>query len=117
GTEITFYPDETIFETVSVNYNTVLDRLRHAAYLTKGVRTSIEDEATGKQYGFYFEGGIQSYVKHLNRGKDVVDEDVFYVDKSVKDVQVEVSLQYADVYTETIKPFANNVFNPDGGTH
>lgn len=117
GTEITFYPDETIFESVKFNYDTILDRLRHAAYLTKAIRTNLEDEASGKRYSFYFEGGIQSYVKHLNFGKDVVDEDVFYVDKVVKDVQVEISMQYADVYTETIKAFANNVFNPDGGTH
>lgn len=117
GTEITFYPDETIFETVKINYDTVLDRLRHAAYLTKGIRTSIEDERTGERYGFYFEGGIQSYVRHLNYGKDVVDEDVFYVDKPVNDVQVEVALQYAETYTETVKAFANNVYNPDGGTH
>lgn len=117
GTEITFYPDETIFETVKVNYETVLNRLRHAAYLTKGIHTSLVDERTGQRYGFYFEGGIQSYVKHLNHGKEVVDEDVFYVDKQVEDVQVEIALQYADVYTETIKAFANNVFNPDGGTH
>lgn len=117
GTEITFYPDETIFESVKINYGTVLDRLRHAAYLTKAVRTSLEDERSGERYSFYFEGGIQSYVKHLNYGKDVVDEAVFYVDKTVSDVQVEVAMQYADVYTETIKAFANNVFNPDGGTH
>ncbi len=117
GTEITFYPDDTIFETVKINYDTVLDRLRHAAYLTKGIRTSLADEQTGKRYGFYFEGGIQSYVKHLNHGKDVVDEDVFYVDKMVKDVQVEIALQYTDAFSETIKSFANNVFNPDGGTH
>lgn len=117
GTEITFYPDETIFESVIFNYDTVLDRLRHAAYLTKGIRTSLEDEATGRKYSFYFEGGIQSYVKHLNLSKDVIDEDVFYVDKKVDDVQVEVAMQYADVYSETIKAFANNVFNPDGGTH
>lgn len=117
GTEITFYPDETIFESVKINYETVLDRLRHAAYLTKGIRTSLQDERTGERYSFYFEGGIQSYVKHLNFGKDVVDEDVFYVDKMVSDVQVEIAMQYADVYTETIKAFANNVFNPDGGTH
>ncbi len=117
GTEITFWPDDTIFETVKVNYDTVLDRLRHAAYLTKGIRTELEDERTGERYSFYFEGGIQSYVKHLNHGKDVVDEDVFYVDKTVKDVQVEIALQYADVYSENIKAFANNVFNPDGGTH
>jgi DNA gyrase subunit B len=117
GTEITFYPDETIFETTTINYDTVLDRLRHAAYLTKGIRTSIEDERNGKRYSFYFEGGIQSYVKHLNVGKEPVDDDVFYVDRMVKDVQIEVALQYTDAYTETIKTFANNVLNPDGGTH
>lgn len=117
GTEITFYPDETIFETVKINYETVLNRLRHAAYLTKGIRTSLDDEASGQRYAFYFEGGIQSYVKHLNHGKEVVDEDIFYVDKLVKDVQVEIALQYTEVYSETIKAFANNVYNPDGGTH
>ena len=117
GTEITFYPDDTIFESVDIDYETVLGRLRHAAYLTKGIRTSIQDEATGKAYSFYFEGGIKSYVKHLNYGKELIDEDIFYVDKVVNDVQVEVSLQYTDAYTETIKTFANNVFNPDGGTH
>lgn len=118
GTEITFYPDDTIFkEGVQFNNDTILDRLRHAAYLTKGVRTLFEDEKTGQRYGFYFEGGIQSYVKHLNLGKDVVDEDVFYVEKQVEDSVVEISLQYADAFTEIVKAFANNVYNPDGGTH
>ncbi|HMH31166.1 MAG TPA: DNA topoisomerase (ATP-hydrolyzing) subunit B [Methylomirabilota bacterium] len=118
GTEITFYPDETIFkESTKFSYDTILDRLRHAAYLTKGIHTHLEDEATGRRYGFYFEGGIQSYVKHLNIGKEVVDDDIFYVDKTVKDTQVEISLQYTDAYSETIKAFANNVLNPDGGTH
>lgn len=117
GTEITFWPDGTIFEATTFSYDTILDRLRHAAYLTKGIHTSITDKKSGKSYGFYFEGGIQSYVKHLNIGKEVVDDDVFYVDKMVNDVQVEVSLQYTDAYTETVKAFANNVFNPDGGTH
>jgi DNA gyrase subunit B len=117
GTEITFYADDTIFESTKFNYETILDRLRHAAYLTKGVHTSLEDEKTGERYGFYFEGGIQSYVKHLNIGKEAVDDDIFYVDKTSKDVQVEISLQYTDAYTETIKAFANNVLNPDGGTH
>ena len=118
GTEITFYADDTIFtESTKFNYETILDRLRHAAYLTKGIHTSLEDEASGRRYGFYFEGGIQSYVKHLNIGKEVVDEDIFYVDKVIKDTQVEISMQYTDAYTETIKSFANNVLNPDGGTH
>src|SRR5690606_2073739 len=87
------------------------------AYLTKGIHTSLEDKRTGKRYSFYFEGGIQSYVKHLNVGKEVVDDDIFYVDKPVKDSQIEISLQYTDSYVETIKQFANNVYNPDGGTH
>ena len=118
GTEITFYADDTIFQTSrTYDYETILDRLRHAAYLTKGIHTSLEDEASGKRYGFYFEGGIQSYVKHLNVGKEVVDDDIFYVDKTIKDTQVEISMQYTDAYTETIKAFANNVLNPDGGTH
>jgi DNA gyrase subunit B len=117
GTEITFYADDEIFQTIEYNYETILDRLRHAAYLTKGIHTSLEHEASGKRYGFYFEGGIQSYVKHLNVGKEVVDDDIFYVDKTVKDTQVEISLQYTDAYTETTKTFANNVLNPEGGTH
>lgn len=117
GTEITFYPETDIFETTKFNYNTILDRLRHQAYLTKGIRTSILNEKNGERYSFYFEGGIKSYVMHLNLGKDVVDDDVFYVDKQVNDTQVEIALQYTDSYTESIKQFANNVFNPDGGTH
>ncbi len=117
GTEITFYPDGSIFETTSFSYDTILDRLRHAAYLTKGIRTSLRDEVSGKRYGFYFEGGIKSYTKHLNIGKDVVDDDVFYVDKMVNDVQVEIAAQYTEAFSETIKAFANNVLNPDGGTH
>lgn len=117
GTTITFYPDPTIFETVDIDYQWVVDYLRHQAYLTKGIKTFIFDERTGDRYSFYFEGGIQSYVKHLNLGKDVVDDEVFYIEKEVEDSAVEIALQYADTYTETIKAFANNVFNPDGGTH
>lgn len=117
GTQITFYPDDSIFESTKFNFDTILDRLRHAAYLTKGLRTSLYDESTGNKYSFYFEGGIQSYVKHLNVGREVIDDDIFYVDKLVQDVQVEISIQYTDAYNETIKAFANNVLNPDGGTH
>ncbi len=117
GTSITFYPDDTIFELLEWNYEWVIDYLRHQAYLTKGLKTYLVDERTGQRTGFYFEGGIQSYVKHLNIGKDVIDEDVFYVDKEVKEARVEVALQYTDAFNETIKPFANNVYNPDGGTH
>lgn len=117
GTTITFYPDADIFETVNMDYKWVLDYLRHQAYLTKGIRAAVRDERTGERYTFYFEGGIQSYVKHLNIGKEVVTDEIFYVERPVEDCMVEVAVQYNDTYTETVKAFANNVFNPEGGTH
>jgi DNA gyrase subunit B len=118
GTTITFYPDPTIFkETTSFDYKWVYDYLRHQAYLTKGIKASVVDDRTGDRYSFYFEGGIQSYVKHLNVGKEVVTEDVFYVDRPVEDCHVEVAVQYNESFAETVKAFANNVLNPDGGTH
>ncbi len=91
--------------------------MRHQAYLTKGLKTFVYDERTNQRYSFYFEGGIQSYVRHLNLGKDTVDEDIFYIEKEIDDSMVEIAFQYTDAYVETIKAFANNVFNPDGGTH
>ena len=118
GTRITFYPDPTIFkETVDFDYKWVVSYLRHQAYLTKGVHTAVVDDRTGERQAFYFEGGIQSYVKHLNIGKDVLSSDVFYVEKQVEDCMVEIAVQYNDTYIETVKPFANNVLTPDGGTH
>ena len=118
GTTITFYPDPTIFkETIEFDYKWVVNYLRHQAYLTKGVYVAVRDDRTGDRAAFYFEGGIQSYVKHLNIGKDVVSEEVFYVEKQVEDSMVEVAVQYNDTFIETVKPFANNVLTPDGGTH
>jgi DNA gyrase subunit B len=118
GTTITFYPDPTIFkETVEFDYEWVVNYLRHQAYLTKGVFVAVRDERSKQRIAFYFEGGIQSYVKHLNIGKDVVSDDVFYVEKQVEDSMVEVAIQYNETFVEMVKPFANNVLTPDGGTH
>lgn len=118
GTTITFYPDPTIFkETIEFDYKWVVNYLRHQAYLTKGIYTSVVDERTGERMAFYFEGGIQSYVKHLNIGKDVLTDNIFYVEKQIEDSGVEVAIQYNDSFIETVKPFANNVLTPDGGTH
>lgn len=118
GTTITFYPDPEIFkETIEFDYKWVLEYLRHQCYLTKGVRAILEDERTGDRYSFYFEGGIKSYVHNLNFGKEPVGEDIFYVERQVEESMVEVALQYTESYVETIKAFANNVLNPDGGTH
>jgi len=117
GTTITFYPDASIFEAVDYDYGWILNYLRHQAYLTKGAKASIRDERSGNAYAFYFEGGIQSYVRHLNNGKEVIDEDIFYIDKSIKESIVEIALQYNDSFTETVMAFANNVYNIDGGMH
>lgn len=118
GTTVTFYPDPTIFkEGVEFDYKWVVDYLRHQAYLTKGIFVAVRDERTKDRTAFYFEGGIQSYVKHLNIGKDVLADSVFYVEKQVEDSMIEVAVQYNDTFVEMVKPFANNVLTPDGGTH
>jgi DNA gyrase subunit B len=117
STTIRFYPDGEIFSVTELDYNWCVDYLRHQAYLTKGVKASIVDERNGRSYAFYFEGGIESYVRHLNRGKEVVDEDIFYVEKEIKEAMVEVAIQYNDSFSETVMAFANNVYNMDGGSH
>ena len=119
GTSITFYPDPTIFkETVTFDYDWVVNYLRHQAYLTKGILATVHDERTGKSDSFYFEGGIKSYVRRLNDGKEVLGGgDIFYVEKAIEDSVVEIAVQYNDSLAETMRPFANNVLTPDGGMH
>lgn len=118
GTRITFYPDVKIFkEFTKFDYEWVLDYLRHQAYLTKGVRAKVYDYRTGDRYEFYFDGGIKSYVKHLNFGKDVLEDEIFYVEKQIEDSVVEIAMQYNDGYSENVMAFANNVYNPEGGMH
>ncbi|MDO4870997.1 MAG: DNA topoisomerase (ATP-hydrolyzing) subunit B [Candidatus Saccharibacteria bacterium] len=117
GTSITFYPDPEIFSVTEIDYKWVVKYIRHQAYLTKGTKLSVLNEKTGERQAFYFEGGIQSYVKHLNRGKEVLTSEVFYVEKQVEDSMVEIALQYNDGFLENVQAFANNVLNPDGGTH
>ena len=118
GTSITFYPDPTIFkETTTFDYTWVANYARHQAYLTKGILITVYDERTGARESFYFEGGIKSYVKRLNQGKELLSDDIFYVDKQVGDTGIEIALQYNDSFAETLKPFANNVLTPDGGMH
>ena len=118
GTCIVFYPDSTIFkETTTFDYNWVSHYARHQAYLTKGILISVFDERTGAKEAFYFEGGIKSYVKRLNNGKEVLSDTIFYVDKQIEDSEVEIAVQYNDTYAETMKPFANNVLTPEGGSH
>jgi DNA gyrase subunit B len=119
GTKITFQPDDTIFTVTEYNYEYILDHIRQQAYLTKGIKIVIHDERTKphKTYAFYFEGGVASYVKHLNHTKEAKHENVFYVEKQVDAITVEAALQYTDDYKETVFCFANNIFNPEGGSH
>jgi len=120
GTVITFKPDATIFQTIEFDWKTILDHIRQQAYLTKGLTISIYDKRVRgktKAYNFYFEGGIASYVKHLNHNNEVKQPNVFYFEKSADGVGIEVSLQYTTDYKETVFAFANNIYNPEGGMH
>ena len=118
GTSITFYPDSTVVKvTTSFEYDWVSSYARHQAYLAKGMLITVADERTGAKESFYFEGGIKSYVKRLNNGKELLSDDIFYVEKKIEDSEVEIALQYNDTFSEILKPFANNVLTPDGGMH
>jgi DNA gyrase subunit B len=158
GTTIRFLPDPTIFtSTTEFSFQTILNRCRQQAYLTKGVMISVKDERENKkiaekapekktddedideevrtgraggdedeailekvglqQYSFYFEGGIASYVRHINKNKAPINEPPMYIEKQQNDVMVELSLAYTDDFKEHIYTFANNINTPEGGTH
>ncbi|MBP6981372.1 DNA topoisomerase (ATP-hydrolyzing) subunit B [Candidatus Gracilibacteria bacterium] len=118
GTVVRFWPDATMFTTVIFNYDTIRNRLRQQAYLTKGITMTLLNEFTDASYRFFFEGGIQSYVHHLNRGVETIGDEIFYVDRNLEDIQVEIALQYKkDDYTDKLISFVNNVTTTDGGTH
>lgn len=120
GTTITFKPDAQIFSVLEFNWQTVVDHLRQQTYLTRGLRLSLTDERDLKNvqgYGFYFEGGIASYVRHLNVHNQPKHDHVFYVDKETNGIRVEVAVQYVDEYKETVYGFANNIFTLEGGMH
>lgn len=116
GTTITFYPDETIFETIKFKFKTVLEHLRSQAYLTKGLHFVISSEEDNLTYQYYFEGGILSYLKQFNRNKKAKSSP-FYIAKQVGDVALEIAIQYTDDFEERILSYANNVYTPEGGMH
>ncbi len=116
GTSITFYPDGTIFETTTFKFKTVLEHLRSQAYLTKGLHFAITDERVGLTYQYYFEGGVVSYIKQMNRNKKVKHQPI-YINKTHDDILVELAIQYTDDYDETVLAYANNEYNPEGGMH
>jgi len=122
GTIITFEPDaKTFVETMEFDWKTILDHLRQQAYLTKGIKIAIFDERDKtnlQSYAFFFEGGIASYVRHLNRQQEAKHDNIFYVDKKLNnDLNVEIALRYVEDFKELIYAFANNIYNPEGGMH
>jgi DNA gyrase subunit B len=116
GTSITFYPDASIFETCEFKFKTVLEHLRSQAYLTKGLHFIITDERAGLTYQYFFEGGIVSYIRQVNRNKKAKNAPI-YIQKQAGDIAVEIAIQYTDDFDERILAYANNVYNPEGGMH
>ncbi|OGF27278.1 DNA gyrase subunit B [Candidatus Falkowbacteria bacterium RIFOXYA2_FULL_47_9] len=120
STTITFKPDQTIFTELEFDWGKILDRMRQQAYLTKGITIAVSDQRPGhrqKNFKFHFEGGIKAYIKALNQYSVPKHDTIFYVEKDVGDSKVEVALQYNDQYNEEVFAFANNIHNPEGGTH
>lgn len=116
GTKITFLPDEDIFESIEFDFETIMSRLRQQAYLTKGVSIKLKDLRTGAANQFYFEGGIMSYVHHLNENKEVIGS-IFYLDKTVEEGTIEIAMQYTNSFNDQVLTFANTIHTPEGGMH
>lgn len=119
GTSISFIPDEKIFSSVDFSLTTILNHLRQQAYLTKKIQIKVCDKrkkADKPCYNFYFEGGIASYVRHINKNKTMLNEPA-YIEKQVGDVTIEVAVAYTDDFNEHVFTFANNIFTTEGGMH
>jgi DNA gyrase subunit B len=124
GTKVHFLPDRTIFTETTYNYDTLAQRLRELAFLNKGLLITLTDERTtdaktgeAKHSEFKYNGGISEFIKHLNRGKQVLHEKPIYMEAERSGVAMEIGLQYNDGYSESVFSFANNINTVDGGTH
>jgi DNA gyrase subunit B len=118
GTTQIFLPDASIFSVTEFDWDIVVEHLRQQAYLTKGIKINIFDDRDdkGNSYKYYFEGGI-AYIKHLNKNNEAKQEKVFYVNKDKEGISVEVAFQYTTDFREIMYAFANNIYNPEGGSH
>ena len=117
GTTTIFRADPTMFTSTDYSFEVISERLRESAYLTKGVWITLVDERVDRERSFYFEGGLESFVRHLNRNKEALHDRPIYVERKEGSTAVEVALQYNDSYTENVLAFANNINTVDGGTH
>ena len=117
GTRVTFKPDALIFEKIDFSFDILSQRLRELAFLNRGVRITITDERDRKSHEFLYEGGIVSFVGHLNRAKSPIHPDVIYLQGTRDGVEVEIAMQWNDGYAESVFAFANNINTIEGGTH
>ena len=119
GTKVTFLPDETIFEDTVFDYDTLKQRLRETAFLTKGLRIVLTDlrENPARTHDFHYAGGIKEFVTYLNKSKEALYPEVIYCEGSGNGVYVEVAMQHNDSYNELTLSFVNNIITPEGGTH
>ncbi len=117
GTKVTFKPDTQIFETVEFSFDTLAQRLRELAFLNGGVVITLEDGRDGKSHKFHYEGGIVSFVQHLNKNKAAVNEKPIFMRGDKDGIDCEIALQWNDGYAETVYSFANNINTHEGGTH
>ena len=119
GSTVTFMPDDSIFEETVFDYDTLKQRLREMAFLTKGIKIIFRDKREGQEREevFHYEGGIKEYVEYLNKGKAALYGDIIYCEGTKNDVYVEVAMQHNDGYNEGCYSFVNNITTPEGGTH
>jgi DNA gyrase subunit B len=117
GTKVTFKPDKQIFKAIEMSYDILANRLRELAFLNKGLSIKLADERSEKEAEFCFNGGIISFVEHLNKNKNPLHNKVLYVEKSGEDMVLELGMQYNDSYAENIFTYANNINTVEGGTH
>jgi len=117
GTTVTFLPDPEIFETTIYKFSTIESRLKELAFLNAGLEINVVDARDDKRVSFKYDGGIREFVRHINRNKTPLHPDPIYVSAERDDVEVELSIQYTDGYTENIFTFANNINTHEGGTH
>jgi DNA gyrase subunit B len=117
GTTVRFWPDPQVFPETGFDRELIMNRLREMAFLNKALKIMLDDERLGYAYTFYFEGGIVSFVKHLNQGKGMVNAQPIYVEREVESTQIEVALQYNQSFIENVLSFANNIHTAEGGAH
>lgn len=117
GTRTIWLADDTIFDTLQYAFETMAQRFRETCFLTKGLKIQVVDDRIDRELTFYFEGGVLSFVRHMNKNRGVVQQKPFYVQKKSDDVEVEVAFQYTEGYNDSIHTFANNINTVDGGTH